>query len=62
VMLAMFKVALPVLSRVMVWPGLVVPTAWLGKVRLLGDRLAMGAELAPGAERLTVWGYRLHCL
>jgi len=42
--------------RVMACAALVTPTAWLAKLRLLGERLAMGAELPPVPERLTVWG------
>jgi hypothetical protein len=34
-----------------------VPTDWLAKVRLVGERLAAGAVPAP--ERATVWGLPL---
>jgi len=38
-MLVMLKVVLPVLFRVMACAALVTPTAWLAKLRLLGERL-----------------------
>ncbi len=40
--LVMLKAALPVLFRVTDWAALEVPTAWLAKVRLAGERLAAG--------------------
>ena len=42
------------LRRVIVWEGLVVPTGWLPKVRLVGERLAGPAKLVPIS--CTVWG------
>ena len=53
----MLKAALPVLLRVRVWAALVVPTDWLAKVRLVGERLTTAA--APVPERLTVCGLPL---
>ena len=50
--LAMVKVPVPVLLRVTVWAGLVVPTFWPVKVRLVAVRLATGAVAVP--VRLTV--------
>ena len=57
--LVMLKAALPVLLRVRVWAALVVPTDWLAKVRLVGERLATPAVPAPVPERLTVCGLPL---
>src|SRR5262249_2858601 len=48
-MLVMVRVALPLLVRVTVWGLLVVPTLWLPKARLVGDRVTAGP--AP----LTTW-------
>jgi hypothetical protein len=56
VMLLMLKAALPVLLSVKVWAELVVPTAWLPKARVVGERLATGFVLAPVPERVAVWG------
>jgi len=47
----MLKAALPVLLRVTVCAVLVIPTAWLPKARLVGERLARAAVPVP--ERLT---------
>lgn len=41
-----FKGVVPVFLRVKVWGGLVVPTAWFGKVRLLAERVTAGAPVA----------------
>ena len=46
--------ALPELVRVTARAALVAPTAWLAKVRLVGDRLA--AAVAPVPVRLTLCG------
>jgi len=62
VMLVMLKGALPVLLRVTVCAPLVVPTGWLPKPRLVGERLTTGAVAAvdvPVPERLTVCGLPL---
>ena len=55
--LVMLKAALPVLLRVTACAVLVVPTDWLPKARLVGERLATGAVPVP--ERLTVCGLPL---
>ena len=55
----MFKVALPVLLRVTVCVVLVVPTGWLPKGRLVGERLTRAAAGVPLPERLTVCGLPL---
>ena len=57
----MLKAALPVLLRVTVWAVLVVPTDWLPKARLVGERPSTGAVpvaalCVPVPERLTVCG------
>ena len=52
--LVIVRVALPVLVRVTLWTGLVVPTDWFPKERLLGERLTAGAVPVP--VRLTPWG------
>ena len=54
--LVTLKLELPVLVRVTVPTALVVPTDWLAKVRLAGERLTPAAALAPVPERPTVWG------
>jgi hypothetical protein len=54
VTVAMLKVALPVFFRVTVFAALVLPTVWLPKARLVGERLATG--LAVAADKLTVQG------
>ena len=46
-MLAMVSVAFPVLVRVTAWAALVVPTAWLGNVKLAGERAAPAPVPAP---------------
>jgi hypothetical protein len=53
----MLKAALPELVRVTVCAELVVSTAWLEKVRLVGETLATGAVPVP--VKLTVWGLPL---
>ena len=53
----MLKVALPVLLRVTVCAVLGVPTDWLPKARLVGERLTRAAVPVP--ERLTVCGLPL---
>ena len=54
-MLVMFNVALPVLVRVTLCGALEVPSGWLGKTRLMGVNVAMGAAAAePVPVRLTV--------
>jgi hypothetical protein len=53
-MLVMDRAALPVLVRVTVWPGEVVPENWAANVRLSGDRLTAGPK--PVALRLTDCG------
>src|SRR6266852_1451084 len=59
-MLVMFNEAVPLLLRVTVWAVLLVPTSWLAKVRLAGERLTAGAEEAvPVPVRLTVCGLPL---
>ena len=55
----MFKVALPVLLRVTVCVVLVVPTGWLPKGRLVGERLTRAAVGVPLPERLTLCGLPL---
>jgi len=57
VILVMLKGALPVLPRLTVWAALVVPTAWLAKVRMADDKPAAGAVPVP--DRATVWGLPL---
>lgn len=52
VMLLTVKAAVPVFETVMLCPGLVVPSAWLAKDRLGGDRLA--TAWVPVPVRLTV--------
>ncbi len=59
VRLVRLKAALPVLVRVTVCAALVAPTDWFPKARLVGERLATRAVLAPVPERLTVWGLPL---
>jgi len=56
-MLLMLKAALPVLLSVEVWAELVVPTAWLPKARVVGDKLAVGCPTptpVPDKEMLRV--------
>jgi hypothetical protein len=56
-MLVMLRVAVPVFLRVTLWAALVVPTAWLVKVRLVADKLTAGALAAvPVPVRLIVCG------
>jgi hypothetical protein len=50
----MLKAPLPLLVRVVVWAVLLVPTDWLPKERLVGERPSTGAVPVP--ERLTAWG------
>ena len=52
--LVLLKAALPVLLRVTVCTVLVLPTAWLPKARLVGERLTTAAVPVP--ERLTLCG------
>ena len=51
---AILNAALPVLLRVTVCAVLVVPTDWLPKARLVGERLT--TVVVPVPERLTVCG------
>jgi hypothetical protein len=54
------RVALPLFVRVTVCAALVVPTVWLAKVRLVGEKVATGPELVvPVPVRLTVCGLPL---
>src|SRR5438128_750033 len=46
-MLLIVRADEPALVRVLVWPGLVVPTAWLPNVRVLGARVATDAVAVP---------------
>jgi hypothetical protein len=55
-MLVTIKVEAPELLRVIVCAALVVPTAWLAKVRVAGERLAAAPVAAPVPERLTLCG------
>ena len=58
--LVTLKTALPLLVSVTVCAALVVPTDWLAKARLAGERLTPAAAvLAPVPERPTVWGLPL---
>jgi len=50
--LLILKPALPVLVRVTAWAVVVVPTDWLPKDRLLGEKVTAGAVPVP--ERITV--------
>ncbi len=54
VTLVISKAAFPVLVRVTACTALVVPSVWLGKVRLVVVRLTAGPPPVP--VRLTVWG------
>jgi hypothetical protein len=45
-MLEMVRVALPVLVSVTVWTALVVPTAWLANVSVVGFRETAGVAVA----------------
>ena len=54
---AILNAALPVLLRVTVCAVLVVPTDWLPKARLVGERLT--TVVVPVPERLTVCGLPL---
>jgi len=56
---AMFKVAFPVSLKATVRGALVVVTGWLPKAKLLGERLATAAALAPVPVRLTICGLSL---
>src|SRR5438445_5142514 len=59
-MLLMFNKAVPVLVRVTDWAVLLVPTSWLAKVRLVGERLTAGALAAvPVPVRFSVCGLSL---
>ena len=53
-MLVMFNAAVPVLLSVTAFAPLVLPTCWLPKSRLVGERLTTGAPPLP--VRFTVWG------
>src|SRR5215472_658935 len=58
--LVMLSGALPVLLNITACAPLVVPTVWLAKVRLVGDRLTAGAEMDPPVPvRPTVCGLPL---
>jgi hypothetical protein len=48
-MLAMVKVVVPVFLSATVSAALVEPTAWVEKVRLAGDRVAIGPEVSAGS-------------
>jgi hypothetical protein len=52
-MLLMLSVAFPVFVSVTLWGLLLVPTAWAGKVKEVGERLTAGPVPVP--VRLTVW-------
>src|SRR2546427_10427178 len=59
-MLVMLNQAVPLLLRLTAWVPLLVPTSWLAKVRLAGERLTAGAVAAvPVPVRLTVCGLSL---
>ncbi len=59
-MLVMFNEAVPLLVRVTDCAALLVPTSWLAKVRLVGERLTAGALAAvPVPVRFTVCGLSL---
>ena len=45
---------LPVLDRVKLWTVLVVPTLWLGKLRVDAESAAMGREAVPLTETCCV--------
>jgi hypothetical protein len=53
-MLEIFKIAVPVLLRVKPCAELGVAAGWLGKTKVVGERLPTGAVPVP--VRLTVWG------
>jgi hypothetical protein len=46
-MLLRLKSAFPELVKVITWAAVAVPTAWLAKARLVGDRLVVGELAAP---------------
>jgi hypothetical protein len=52
-MLEIDRFVFPLFVNVVDWEGLVVPTDWLAKVRLAGDRLTAGPEPVPA--RLVLW-------
>ena len=52
VMLVIFKTAPPVFVRIAFCGALVVPTIWLGKVRLLGKNATEAAALPLPARRI----------
>jgi hypothetical protein len=54
-MLVIFKTEPPVLVKVTDWGVLLVPTTWLGKVRLVGNRLTAGPA-TPVPVSSTTWG------
>jgi hypothetical protein len=59
-MLVMLKLPVPVLLSLTDWAALVVPTVWLVKVRLVGDKDTVGDPLeVPDPVRLTVCGLPL---
>src|SRR6266852_6532832 len=59
-MLVMLNEAVPLLLRVTACAPLLVPTSWLAKVRLVGERLTAGAlEAVPVPVRLTICGLSL---
>jgi hypothetical protein len=49
------RLALPVLERVTAWAALLVPTAWLANVRLLGEKLTVAEVATPVPVRATLW-------
>jgi len=53
-MLLMVSAAVPELLKVMLCAALLVPTSWLGKVRLVGRKPA--DTVVPVPDRGTVWG------
>ena len=57
-MLLIVKGPLPVLLRVTVWAALVVPTGWLPKLRVVGDRFATGIVPVP-VNGSTIGGLKL---
>jgi hypothetical protein len=56
VMLVMLSVIVPKLLSVADFPGLVVPTSWSAKVKLVGDKVAFGPETTPVPLKATVCG------
>ncbi len=52
----MLSAALPVLLSVTICAALIVPTPWLAKVRLVADKLTIGAGAVPVPVKVTVCG------